>query len=205
MKSGMRVLLDASVDAPTLETIRETIEAEPTVSAVKAVTARNSGRYLFVEAEVAFRIADLKRAHQTSERIEREIREKVPHVVRVLIHYEPQKRTHLRYAIPLADAAGEVSGHFGEAPYFALVDIDLSKRAMVRQEFLANPHLDLTKGRGLKVAGFLLGRKPDAVVTRENLTGKGPGYVFAEAGVETIQMDGDRLEAFIEEILKRGD
>ena len=205
LKSGMRVLLDASVDAPTLETIRETIEAEPTVSAVKAVTARNSGRYLFVEAEVAFRIGDLKRAHQTGERIEREIREKVPHVVRVLIHYEPQKRTHLRYAIPLADAAGEVSGHFGEAPYFALVDIDLSKRAVVRQEVLANPHLDLTKGRGLKVAGFLLGHKPDAVVTRENLTGKGPGYVFAEAGVETIQMDGDRLEAFIEEILKRVD
>jgi cation diffusion facilitator family transporter len=205
LKSGMRVLLDASVDAPTLETIRETIEAEPTVSAVKAVTARNSGRYLFVEAEVAFRIGDLKRAHQTSERIEREIREKVPHVVRVLIHYEPQKRTHLRYAIPLADAAGMVSDHFGEAPYFALVDIDLSKRAMVRQEFLANPHLDLTKGRGLKVAGFLLGRKPDAVVTRENLAGKGPGYVFAEAGVETIQMDGDRLEALIDEILKRID
>ena len=41
--SGMRVLLDASVDAQTLEKIRTTIEAEPTVNAVKAVTARNSG------------------------------------------------------------------------------------------------------------------------------------------------------------------
>lgn len=202
LKSGMRVLLDASVDPPTLEKIRETIEADPTVSSVKAVTARNSGRYLFVEAEVAFRIVDLKRAHQRSERIEREIREKVPHVVRVLIHYEPQKRTHLRYAIPLADTMGEVSSHFGEAPYFALLDIDLRQRAVVRQEVLSNPYLDLTKGRGIKVAGFLLGHKPDAVVTRENLTGKGPGYVFAEAGVETIQMDADRLEVLIDRILK---
>ena len=202
LKSGMRVLLDASVDPATLEGIRETILADPTVTSVKAVTARNSGRYIFVEAKVAFRIRDLQRAHQRSEVIEGEIRKKFPHVARVLIHYEPQKKTLLRYAIPLAGPAGEVSSHFGEAPYFALVDIDLRQAAMVRQEVLPNPHLDLTKGRGLKVAGFLLGYKPDAVVTKEDLIGKGPGYVFAEAGVETIQMDADRLEAVVDRTLK---
>ena len=51
LKSGMRVLLDASVDPATLEGIRETILADPTVTSVKAVTARNSGRYIFVEAQ----------------------------------------------------------------------------------------------------------------------------------------------------------
>ena len=198
LKSGMRVLLDASVDMATLEGIRETILADPTVTSVKGVTARNSGRYIFVEAEVAFRIRDLRRAHQRSEVIEGEIRKKFPYVARVLIHYEPEKKISLRYAIPLAGPAGEVSGHFGEAPYFALVDIDLRQRTMVRQEVVANPHLDLTKGRGLKVAGFLLGYKPDAVVTREDLTGKGPGYVFAEAGVETVQTDADRLETVVD-------
>ena len=202
LKSGMRVLLDASVDMATLEGIRETILADPTVTSVKGVTARNSGRYIFVEAEVAFRIRDLRRAHQRSEVIEGEIRKKFPYVARVLIHYEPEKKISLRYAIPLAGPAGEVSGHFGEAPYFALVDIDLRQRTMVRQEVVANPHLDLTKGRGLKVAGFLLGYKPDAVVTREDLTGKGPGYVFAEAGVETVQTDADRLETVVDGTLK---
>lgn len=202
LKSGMRVLLDASVDMATLEGIRETILADPTVTSVKGVTARSSGRYIFVEAEVAFRIRDLRRAHQRSEVIEGEIRKKFPYVARVLIHYEPEKKISLRYAIPLAGPAGEVSGHFGEAPYFALVDIDLRQRTMVRQEVVANPHLDLTKGRGLKVAGFLLGYKPDAVVTREDLTGKGPGYVFAEAGVETVQTDADRLETVVDGTLK---
>ena len=151
---------------------------------------------------MAFRIRDLRRAHQRSVVIEGEIRKKFPYVARVLIHYEPEKKIRLRYAIPLAGPAGEVSGHFGEAPYFALVDIDLRQRAMVRQEVVANPHLDLTKGRGLKVAGFLLGYKPDAVVTREDLTGKGPGYVFAEAGVETVQTDADRLETVVDGTLK---
>ncbi len=201
LKSGMRVLLDASVDAPTLEMIRETIEAEPTVSAVKEVTARNSGRYLFVEAEVALRITDLKRAHQAGERIEKDIREKVPHVDRVLIHYEPQSKIQVRYAIPLASTKGEISSHFGEAPYFALVDIDIPQKAVARQEVLANPYRDLTKGRGLKVAGFLLGHKPDAVVTKESLSSKGPGYAFAEAGVETLQTDADYLEKLLDQLI----
>jgi cation diffusion facilitator family transporter len=201
LKSGMRVLLDASVDASTLEIIRETIEAEPTVSAVKEVTARNSGRYLFVEAEVALRITDLKRAHQAGERIEKDIREKLPYVDRVLIHYEPQSKTQVRYAIPLADAKGAISDHFGEALYFALVDIDIQQKTVARQEMLANPYFDLAKGRGIKVAGFLLGQKPDVVVTRESLSGKGPGYAFAEAGVETLQTDTDCLDKFMGQII----
>jgi cation diffusion facilitator family transporter len=199
--SGMRVLLDASVDPGTLEKIRTAIEAQPEVSAVKSVTARNSGRYLFVEATVALRISSLKRAHQVSERMEKKIREAVPHVDRVLIHYEPQSKTRIRYAIPLVDAGGEISLHFGEAPYFALVEIDMQQRAVSRQEVMANPYKDLTKGRGLKVAEFLLGHKPDVVLARENLSGKGPGYVFAEAGVETAPTDDESLEKIIDDLL----
>jgi cation diffusion facilitator family transporter len=199
--NGMRVLLDASVDTPTLEKIRAAIEAEPAVSAIKAVTARNSGRYLFVEVNVALRIIDLKKAHQASERMEKKIRETVPHVDRVLIHYEPQIRTKIRYAIPLADAIGEISIHFGEAPFFGLIEIDLEQKAVFRQEVISNPYKDLTKGRGLKVAEFLLGRKPDVILTRESLSGKGPGYAFAEAGVETVQIEAESLEKIIEDLL----
>ena len=197
----MRVLLDASVDAQTLEKIRTTIEAEPTVSTVKAVTARNSGRYLFVEVDVALRITELKRAHQASELIEKNIREAVPHVDRVLIHYGPQIRTKIRYVLPMANAIGEISAHFGEAPFFSLVEIDLEKYVVSQQEVLANSYKDLTKGRGLKVAEFLLGRKPDVILTRESLSGKGPGYAFAEAGVETVQIEARSFEKIIEDLL----
>jgi cation diffusion facilitator family transporter len=199
--SGMRVLLDASVDAQTLEKIRTTIEAEPTVSTVKAVTARNSGRYLFVEVDVALRITDLKRAHQASEVIEKKIREAVPHVDRVLIHYEPQIRTKIRYVLPMANAIGEISAHFGESPFFSLVEIDLEQKAVSQQEVIANPYKDLTKGRGLKVAEFLLARKPDVILTRESLSGKGPGYAFAEAGVETVQIEAESLEKIVKYLL----
>ena len=199
--NGMRVLLDASVDAQTLAKIRAVVEAEPTVSAVKTITARNSGRYLFVEVNVTLRISDLKRAHQASELMEKKIRDAVPHVDRVLIHYEPQIRTKIRYALPLADTNGEISIHFGEAPFFSLVEIDLQQKAVSRRDVLANPYKDLTKGRGLRVAEFLLGHKPDVVLTRENLSGKAPGYVFAEAGVEIVQIETESLEMLVDDLL----
>jgi cation diffusion facilitator family transporter len=196
--SGMRVLLDASIDPATLRKIEAAIEARPEVSAVEELTGRNSGRYLFIEAKVAFRVTDLARAHLASQRIERDIREAVPNVDRVLIHYEPRPWTHLRYAIALANLEGKVSSHFGESPYFALVDFNLKEERVEGEKILANPYKDMEKGKGLKVSGFLLSHKPDIVVAGESLEGKGPGYALAEAGVETVRTEAGSLREVVE-------
>jgi cation diffusion facilitator family transporter len=192
---GMRVLLDASVDTKTLEKIRSLIMDAPEVAGIEELVARNSGRYLFVQANLLFRISDLKRAHLASRRIEEEIKKALPRVDRVLIHYEPLSRSRLRYAIALDDSWGRLSEHFGQSPYFALLEVDTKTKSLVRQEVLANPYRDLAKGKGLKIARFLLTHKPDVVVCKGSLAGKGPGYAFAEAGVETIQTEEKTLEA----------
>ncbi|MFZ2535567.1 cation diffusion facilitator family transporter [Methanothrix sp.] len=200
--AGMRVLLDASVDAPTLERIRALILEAPEVVSIKELMARNSGRYLFVQANLTLRVADLKRAHLASERIESRIRKEIPQVDRVQIHYEPIVGSRRRYAAPLADMRGTLSKHFGESAYFALVEMDFEEMKLLRQEIVANPHKDLSKGKGLKVAQFLLGFKPDVVFSRESLEGKGPGYAFAEAGVETAQTDVETLEELVAGLLE---
>jgi len=73
---------------------------------------------------------------------------------------------------------------------------------LARQEIVANPYKDQVKGKGLKVAGFLLGFKPDAILTKESLTGKGPGYAFAEAGVKTIQTEESSLKELADHLVK---
>ncbi len=195
--AGMRVLLDASVDAITLEKIRALIMDAAEVADIEELIARNSGRYLFVQASLIFRITDLRRAHLASQRIEAEIRKEFPHVDRVLIHYEPRKQRRNRYAAALQDAQGTLGEHFGESPYFAIVEIDLEEMKLAKQEIIANPHKDLAKGKGLKIARFLLTYKPDVIFCRENLTDKGPGYAFAEAGVETFQTQARTLEELV--------
>jgi len=198
---GMRVLLDASVDAKTLEKIRALIMQAPEVASIKELVARNSGRYLFVQANLILRITDLKRAHLASERIESWIRRELPQVDRMLIHYEPSMQSSLRYASPLQDAQGTLGDHFGESPYFALVEIDLREMLLAKQEIVANPYKDLAKGKGLKVANFLLAYKPDVILSKESLAGKGPGYAFAEAGVETTQTEAKTLEELVRSLL----
>ena len=54
-----------------------------------------------------------------------------------------------------------------------------------RQEVLANPHQAVEKAKGIRVGEWLVGLKTDVVLLREDVQGKGPAYVFADAGVET--------------------
>jgi predicted Fe-Mo cluster-binding NifX family protein len=201
----MRVLLDASLDAETLDQVRAIIEAEPAVTEVRWVVGRNAGRYRFLEADLALRVDDLEKAHAVSQRLEKAIREQVPHVERVLIHYEPRALTHLRYAVPLADTDGAVSEHFGESPYFALVTVRLADAQLEHQEILANSHQAVDKAKGIRVAEWLVGLKTDVVLLREDVHGKGPAYVFADAGVETLLTQTATLaEAIAEQMEEPG-
>ncbi len=200
LSDGMRVLLDASLDAETLEQVRGIIESEPSVTQVRSLVGRNAGRYRFLEADVALRVTDLEKAHAVSRRIEQAIRGQVPHVERVQLHYEPQLRTHLRYAVPLADTSGTVSGHFGESPFFALVTVRVADGQLEHQEALVNPHTHVEKAKGIRVGEWLVGLKTDIVLLREDVQGKGPAYVFADAGVEVRLTQADTLtEALAEQ------
>jgi hypothetical protein len=39
--------------------------------------------------------------------------------------------------------------------------------------------------------------KPDVILSKESLSGKGPGYAFAEDGVETAQTKAKTLEELV--------
>lgn len=200
LSDGMRVLLDASLDAETLEQVREIIDSDPAVTEIRSLVGRNAGRYRFLETDVSLRVENLEKAHAVGQRIERAIRDQVPHVERVLVHYEPQTRTHLRYAAPLADGNGTLSKHFGEAPFFGLVTMHVADRRIERQEMLSNPHQEEEKAKGIRVAEWLVDLNTDVVLLREEVHGRGPAYVFADAGVEMQHTEASTLaEAIAEE------
>jgi cation diffusion facilitator family transporter len=216
LSDGMRVLLDASLDPDTILQIREIITAEPTVADLKWVTGHNAGRFRFVEAEVTLRVSELERAETTTRRIKTQIREAVPYVDRVLIHAEPMERTHLRYAVPLNDPGGTLSEHFGEAPYFGLVTLRLAQDGALRlvdgaieqQQVVANPHTEVEKAKGIRVAEWLVAQKVDVVLLpalsgaegKQSLRGKGPTYVFGDAGVEIQETTATTVSEALAEV-----
>ena len=198
---GMRVLLDASMDFETLDQVKKILEHHPMVVKVPSLVGRNAGRFRFLQTSIILRTGDLEKAHQISENLEQEIREKVPHVERVLIHYEPQSRTHARIAVPLSDPEGAISDHFGDSPYFAFVTIRLEDGTVESQEVMDNPHRAVEVAKGIRVAEWLVGQNVDQVVMKEDLSRKGPGYVLANAGIRSSITTAGRPEKAVEEAM----
>ncbi len=203
LSDGMRVLLDASIDHETLAEVRRIIEAEPQVAEVQSLVGRNAGRFRFLQATVVMRTDQLQKAHKISENIKADIRKSVPHVERVVIHYEPRSREYLRIAVPLSDSEGKVSPHFGSAPFFAVILLRLKDNQVEKQEIIRNPHTQIKEAKGIRVAEWLVSQKVDEVAMTEDLKHKGPGYVFSDAGVEIHGISEQDLEDVIASVRAR--
>ncbi len=198
LKDSLKSLLDASVDRATLDMIKNVIRGVPQVTEIVSLYARNSGRFIFVSTDLRLSLKRLKEAHEVADDIEREIRRRIPFIERVVIHYEPEKRNYQRFAVPLANKAGEISEHFAKAPFIALWDKRISDGAVASQEILGNPFSQLEKGKGIKLAEFLVTMKVDVLYTKELFEGKGPEYVFSDAGVEIRKTNAQNLKNLME-------
>ena len=204
LSDGMRVLLDASVDAKTLETVREIISNEPAVITIKSLVGRNSGRFRFIQASISLRTGDLKKAHDISSRIESEIQDRVPHVGRIMIHYEPESSRYKRVAVPMADTGNSISAHFGEAPYFVIFNLDRNERQILQKKFEKNPYLDQAHGKGIQVAEWLVSHHHiDELIVNSDIKHKGPGYVFANAGVRSRVVETKDLNEVVDQLFSK--
>ncbi|MBZ0155553.1 MAG: cation diffusion facilitator family transporter [Alphaproteobacteria bacterium] len=196
-KDSVRSLLDVSVDEATLGAIRDTIKAFPEVKAIIALQAWNSGRFIFIETAITLSLKRLKDAHEIADDMERNIKNLVPFVGKVTIHYEPEKKNHTRYAVPLADRDGAISEHFAKAPFIGLWDKRPDGTISTRQT-LENPFAGLEKGKGIKLAELITEQGVDILYTKELLEGKGPEYVLSGAEVEVRKTDLKTLHELIE-------
>jgi cation diffusion facilitator family transporter len=204
LSDGMRVLLDASIDFSTLDSIREIIRSEPLVSEIKSLMGRNAGRFRFIEATITLKTENLETAQRISEDIEMKIRNQVTHVEKVIIHCGPQERTHDRIALPLEDGKNRISMHFGEAPYFGIVNIRRKDGEIENQAILENPHRSVETAKGIRVAEWLVEQGVEHVGMKEDVSRKGPGYVLSNGGVKIHIISAGQIGQAISEIVAAG-
>lgn len=183
LMSGMKVLLDASVDANTVAQIDRILAEEALIEHVDALAVRSAGRYVFLEATLRLRTDDLVKARAASEHLEAQIRAAIPAMERVSLHLEPRRRNTLRVAVPLTSPEGEIGSEFGEASYFGLAEVRTADGQVLRQEIVENPHRAIEKQKGILVAEWLVGQGIDVLITLREVN-KRPTYVLREAGVE---------------------
>jgi len=189
LKDGAKVLLDASVDYETLRKAEKIIRDSPQVMELKSLKGRNSGRFIFIEAEVALRTHDLDKAFAISGKIEKQIKDEIEHIDQVRVYYEPMERLATIYALPLDETRDAVSAHFGEADGFLIAAVPSGEKTPSKVEILKNPHSKAEKGKGILAAEFLAEHRVNTVMLKQGFESKGPSYVFSDANMEILLTD----------------
>ena len=204
---AVKVLLDATLDYKTLDSIRTIVESHPDVVEIRSIGGRSSGRYKFVEITVSLDVRRLKTAHDLISHLEEEILDRNPNIDKLLVHYEPVQKNITRMATPvdirgdgLADLESHISNHFGEATQFAIILRDNRDRKVRLDSFLVNPYVELERRKGVKVAEMLRDEEVDQVFTRTDLSGKGAGYSLEALGIDVVLTEALTLGQLIEEI-----
>ncbi len=132
--------------------------------------------------------------------MEQKIKREIPFIDSIRIHYEPVKKTILKYAVPIVSPEGQLSEHFGKAPYFALIEVDVKKNKILRQEIVSNPFLAQETGKGISVAEDLTNREVDYLILKEKFGGKGPQYVLADSSIEITIIKKNTLQEILNEL-----
>ncbi len=202
---AFRVLLDASLDFKTLDQVKTIILKDPGVVSINGLWGRNSGQYKFIEADIIIKAGNLEKAHLVSGRIEKHIRTAVAHVDHILIHYAPQKRETVTVAIPLKSDRQGISEHFGTAPCFYVATVRERDGVLLSEAYETNPFAGEEKGKGIKVSEWLLEKGVDTVYSPKGFEGKGPGYVFSDAGVDVMLTENKNLEMIQHDIQEKTD
>ena len=196
---AMRVLLDASIDPETLERVRRLILAHPSVDGIKSLTGRNSGRYRFLEAEIYVKANDLVKAHQITDEIEQHIRAQVPFVERILIHTEPSKPEVLRVAVPLREDRQTLSP-VGNAAYFAFYVFRKTVPQPELERIEPNSFDRQSRGRGIKMAQWLIDRHIHILISPVPLEQKGFAYALKAYDIRIAITGAKDVRQALEEI-----
>lgn len=102
-----------------------------------------------------------------------------------------------RVLIPTEDEAGKIlAGHFGRAPFFAIIDIDDSGRV---SESKVQPNIGSHRGGRGHAHDNVMMYSPNIVI----VNGMGPRGIrtFQEANVAVLKADSSHLDAVIQSYL----
>jgi cation diffusion facilitator family transporter len=205
--NGVKVLLDASIEPEILQQARQIAEEHHGVKKVLKVEGRNSGPYRFLNLSLVPRALQLSQATHVAEEVEDSIRNKIPNIDRVNIEMTAERQETLRAAVPLEPDGRSISTHFGEAPSFAIIDLKVPEGEAVSDEKLANPFLQLARGKGLRVAEFLAHQGANLLLVSESLEGSGAHYALEAQGileiVRTDARDIDQAESELSEFVRK--
>ncbi len=188
LKESIKVLLDASIDAQTLQKIQKLLEQEPLVVKINSITGRNSGSYIFVELDLTLATNTLEEAHKFSDYIENKIKEQIPFVEKVIVHYQ-QGHKSIKIAI-LTDEQGNICSHFGACPKIHI--FSKTSDGYVEQ-VIDNPVAKLQRKRGIELAKFLKEQEVSCIILKHQIDSETVLALLSSYFIDIIPSDKQHI------------
>ncbi len=198
---SVKTLLDAVIDFENRKELYDLITKFSTVKEIKKLEVRSYGRYIFLEVNITLNkelhlevIEDLKAA------ISSKITSRFPQIFKIIIITEATTKQSIKIAIPIAensDLDSQISDHFGEAPFFALLDfINEGKEILSNYTIISNKFRNLEKRKGILIADWLTSEKIDKLYLRKELN-MGPNLIFENSFIQIIITKAIKLRDII--------
>ncbi len=201
-KNSVFALMDVSPSEPFKDKVGEAIESVPGVEEFFDLRLRQSGPFVFGETKVGIRKSiDVKRAHEISEKIEKNIKKKIPKIDSFSIHVEPFRSDFHHLVIPVRDKKGLdsfLSGYFGRAPYFLF--INLKGKKIKGFYFLKNPYKNKSVRAGLSVSKMIVKQKSDILLTVE--IGEISFHVLKDNLIDVYQVKNEKARKIINQFIE---
>ena len=196
-----KTLLDAVIDFENRKELYDLITNFSKVKEIEKLEVRSYGRYIFVEVSIILNkelhlllIEDLKKA------ITEKVKSRFPQIFRIIIITQASEKQIVRVAVPLAkndDLDSQISEHFGEAEFFALLDFVYDKIGRLADyKILSNKYKDVEKRKGILISDWLVSEKIDKLYLKKELK-KGPSLMFENSLVQTITSELENLREII--------
>lgn len=202
--SGVKVLLDASIEKEYLDKAREIAEADPRIREVLEVVGRNSGSYRFMELTLVPADYDLRDSSAIEEELRAAIRAAIADLDQVTFDFVAETGSRLLGAAP-ADSEGTIGGALGTATAIVFVEVDEQTREERSRNMLTLPFAPDMAGRDVHVAVLLARRGVDVLFMGKDALEEAAAAVLEENGVRVVPhadiMTADDLPALLAKLI----
>ena len=162
-KDSIFALMDISPSREIEERVKNIINSNAGIEGYDELKLRKSGPFVFGEVKVKIRKSvDVKRAHEISDSIEKEIKNKIEDIESFTIHVEPYESEYQKIIIPIVSDKGldsNVMENFGRANYFMFITLNKKERKIISRYVKKNPHKEKLVKAGLAAVNFIVKEK----------------------------------------------
>ncbi|NPA16521.1 cation diffusion facilitator family transporter [Persephonella sp.] len=190
--SGLKVLLDVSLEKEEIEKIKRIIYSHPAVVDIRHIRGRVAGSFKFLDVELLLHNFSLRETHRIVDEIERRIKEEIPNIDSVFIHYEPVRQEGLRIAF-LVDDEKNIKD-FSSASQIITVDLSENGNVQVNNPLEVEPD-------EREIGDILSKINIDIVVASHHPEEFEVRWKLTRAGVMVWETDRKNFDEALEEII----